>query len=265
MDIEDIVTVYSASRRTDIPCYYMDIVLEMMKNEILPANSCIAWWSKNYNEWIKVYLNNKELFSKYKHYFNFTINSENLLLEPNIPTLDERFDQLKFLIDNFTINSLNCRFDPIVFYKDQRRITHNNLKDFDRIMQEYGKFGIKDVTYSFCIVYSNIKERIKRRGIQILTLDIDKKFEILDELTKISSKYGVVMKTCSANEFIGYNNIQCASCIDINKINKLYGIESIYIKDKSQRKECTCVSSIDIGSYDMKCGNGCLYCYANPC
>ena len=81
--------IISASRRTDIPAFYMDLFVESMKKGYIEVVSpygqksvvslsshdvkCIVWWSKNFNQWIRTYQTNLSLFTSYQHVFNFTL------------------------------------------------------------------------------------------------------------------------------------------------------------------------------------------------
>ena len=110
--------IISCSRRTDIPAFLMDWVIQQIKigyvDVVNPFNrkqitrvslksedvKCWVWWSKNFEDWIEKFNENEDLFQKYKgHSFQFTINSPSEL-ENNVKiSLENRFKQLKWLIN----------------------------------------------------------------------------------------------------------------------------------------------------------------------
>ena len=176
--------IISCSRRTDIPAFLMDWVIERINmgyvDVVNPFNrkqvsrvslspndvKCFVWWSKNFGEWIKVYKSNKNLFKSYKgHTFQFTINSPSIL-EKNInPSLEERFNQLNWLIKEFGLLAINFRYDPIVFYKvkGSNKIS-NNLRKFECIIENVAKLGVNEMIFSFATIYSKVKNRMNARG-----------------------------------------------------------------------------------------------------
>lgn len=86
--------------------------------------------------------------------------------------------------------------------------------------------------------------------------------EIASELSKIASKYGLIIETCSEDIELSNLGIMHGKCIDANLISKIVGSKIDVGKDPNQRESCGCVKSIDIGAYNT-CRHQCLYCYAN--
>jgi len=292
MDIEDLHVVLkkskiiSCSRRTDIPAFYMNEMLEHMKKGYIsvpnPRNAKItsnislspgdviafAWWSKDYSKWIEIYEKNKELFKMYTHYFNFTINSRSSL-EPNISsTLDERLDQLKYLADEFSPIAINYRFDPIVFYHDVNKPDKlkNNLRDFEYIVSRISSYGITKVNFSFCLPYKNVKLHMKQSGKELVDIPIEKKKAIINWMIDICDGYHMILASCAQSEFTDFSDkLVPSKCINGDVIEKLSGVcLKNKRKDTGQRKTCNCTTSRDIGCYTQLCKHRCAYCYARP-
>jgi hypothetical protein len=134
--------IISCSRRTDVPAFNMPWVLaQIVAGQVAVANPrnpsqvtrvslakedvrCWAWWSKDYAEWIRAYEDEatSHLLRQYDaHIFNFTINDKgngHSVLEPGLRTsLEQRLEQLTWLVAHFGAASIVLRFDPIVHYR----------------------------------------------------------------------------------------------------------------------------------------------------
>ena len=103
--------VISASRRTDIPAFYMNDFMKDIRRGFFrvtnPFNQkeslvmaapdrvhTIVFWSKDYTNLIRGKFIEKLRELGYNLFFNYTINSHDPSLEPGLPTLEHRLIQL---------------------------------------------------------------------------------------------------------------------------------------------------------------------------
>jgi len=232
----------------------------------------ILFWSKNFGPFIKNGFGEKLENLGYNLYFNFTINSEEPLLEPNVPTLDERIWQLKYLCKNFDPGSISWRFDPICFYKTKDGNIHNNLNGFNYISSKASQYGIKRCITSFMDDYHKIRKRTaKIPGFAFIDPPIGIKSEIVLKMKDELSDKNISLHTCCEKELLSIlpesSGITKSSCIPNDRLMKLFGGSLSLNKDSGQRIQngCGCNVSADIGSYSLHpCYHNCLFCYANP-
>ena len=284
-----IPVVISASRRTDIPAFYMEWFMGRIEkgsfDVINPYNqhvshvpaTCekvhsIVFWSKNFGPFIENGYGNTLKKKGYNLFFNFTINSYLPLLEPNLPSLADRLDQLEFLCSCFNPNTINWRFDPICFYKTKENQIMDNLHDFSLIADKAANCGIKRCITSFMDHYPKIKKRTAQiADFSFTDLPLEKKKEIVLKMTKTLSGNKISLQTCCEKEVIDLLDSDCgitqSSCIPNDLLVKLFGGKLTMRKDSGQRIKsgCGCKVSVDIGSYNLHpCYHNCLFCYANP-
>ena len=281
--------VISASRRTDIPAFYMDWFMEQIKKGvfevtnpynrrkfIVPATPdkvhTIVFWSKNFAPFIKGGFGETLLRMGYNLFFNFTINSNNPLLEPLLTSLKQRLVQLRDLSRTYDSKTINWRFDPICFYTYEEKVVKDTLHDFIRIATWASQWGVTRCITSFMDHYAKIKKRITSiPGFSFIDPILSEKIEILLKMEKILSEKKIDLYMCCEKEVLNSlpsgSNIRKSSCIPNDLFVKIFGGDLSFKKDTGQRlsKGCGCMISVDIGSYHLHpCYHNCLFCYANP-
>jgi hypothetical protein len=281
--------IISASRRTDIPAFYMPWFMGQVRRgtfevtnpfnqrvSFVPATpdkvDTIVFWSKNFGLFLdKSY--GKELRKQGFHlFFNFTINSDCTNLEPNVPPLKKRLEQLEHLCHRFGPKTINWRFDPLCFFKTGVGRLQDNLHGFHNIAEKAAECGIVRCITSFMDHYPKIRRRLSSRpGFEFIDPPLEKKIEILGGMEKVLAAGNIHLSVCCEKDLLEAlprsSSISGSSCIPGNFIQELFGSRLSLKKDSGQRVKagCGCTQSIDIGSYRLQpCYHNCLFCYANP-
>ncbi|MCD6585860.1 MAG: DUF1848 family protein [Desulfobacteraceae bacterium] len=281
--------VISASRRTDIPAFYMDWFMDRIdkgffetvnpynqKKTIVPATAdhvhTIVFWSKDFARFINGGIGEQLRKKGFHLFFNFTVNSEDKILEANVPSLDRRLIQAAFLCETFGPETVSWRFDPICFYTLPDGSEKNNLTDFSKIADALVSLGIQRCITSFMDHYSKIDRRSRPYAkFEFHDPAMDKKIEILKKMESILAPKNMKLYTCCEKEVLSAmpeeTNIQNSSCIPNRLLKDLFGGKLSLKKDTGQRikQGCGCMVSTDIGLYKQHpCYHNCLFCYANP-
>jgi len=265
-------TVISASRRTDIPAFYLPWLIDCLQKrsaEIVTPRGlkkCVnlhpdhvhslVLWSKNFHHFLK----RKSAFKEYRLFFHFTLN-DCPPLEPNIPDLQERLAQAQALAECFGPACMTWRFDPVVFWEEGRK---DNTGGFAYIAETIARIGVRRCMFSFCTHYRKTIIRTRAAGIPLYDPPVERKRETAARLGRIARACGIGLFACSQSGLDGIDNVAVGRCIDGAYLQELFSEKCSKARDLGQRPQCHCTHSVDIGSYTSVCRHGCLYCYAIP-
>lgn len=263
--------IVSISRRTDIPAFYSEWLLNRIRDGYVmvrnPMNAhsiskinlspqvvdCIVFWTKNPRRII----NKLHFFNDYTYYFQFTITPYGQQLEPNLPENAQLINIFKDLSQQIGRKRVVWRYDPIILTSDIDISFH--IKQFSDIAKKLEGFTDRCVI-SFLDLYKKCERNLY--GIPLQTPSQHDLRYIAQNLSNIARHFDIQVVTCAEDIDLTEFGIMPGKCIDDKLISEISGRELDIKKDKSQRKECGCVASVDIGSYNT-CSHGCLYCYAN--
>lgn len=277
--------VISASRRTDLVAFYPEWLARAMAKEkacflhpgkksavridLSPARvHTLVLWSKNFHPLLENRHRLRDWLKKYDQvYFHFTITGlGGTFLEKLAPATTEALAQLPGLIEIAGCpERISVRFDPIVFWLEDGHL-RTNLDFFPELARKIASSGIRTVRFSFAQWYKKSVARAKKIGLNFYDPTYEEKKEAVQKLVSVAQDFGLELWSCSQSEIAVLPGIKPSACIDGELLTRLHprNESASLVKDHSQRKDCLCTESIDIGSYSQSCPAACVYCYANP-
>jgi len=258
--------IISASRRTDIPAFYADWLVNRLsagycltQNPFNPAQirrvsllpedvDGIVLWTKN----AAPLLPKLSALDPFPYYFQYTITPYHADVECGIAnkrgTVIPAFLELAAHIG---AERMIWRYDPIIITDKYDEEYH--VRAFSRLCELLAG-STKKCVISFVIAYKSVAGNL--RDIGNIELEAQNKLWLVEELMTIANDHGITLCACCELPELYELGVQPISCVDAD----LFGVS--VPRDKNQRKGCNCAASVDIGAYNS-CMNGCKYCYAN--
>lgn len=264
--------IVSASRRTDIPAYYMEWFLArlqaeeaLVRNPVnprmvsrVPLNrkqvDGIVFWSKNPSG----LLAHLEELRDWPWYLQFTLTGYGRDVEPGLPDKKGKLIPLfQTLARRAGAERLVWRYDPI--YLGGAYTAEYHERAFRAIAGQLS--GCTDqVVISFLDLYGKTRRNMK--GMAFRPLEEAEMRDLAREMAAIAGEHGMRIAACAEELDFSAQGLEAGACIDPERLGRLCGYPLRFRKDRAQRPACGCAASVDVGAYDT-CPGGCRYCYAN--
>lgn len=273
--------ILSVSRRTDIPAFYSEWFFNRVKagfaDVINPFNAnkfsrvpinpeivdCIVFWTKDAAPMIE----RLDELKNFKYYFQFSVTPYDEEVEPGLWENQNKKKIIwtfKNLSETIGKDKVIWRYDPIIYSEKFTADWH--FDQFEFLLKNLAPYTNRCVI-SFVDLYKKTQHNTKPLG--LIDLTEAKMKEIALGFSQIAEGSGVEIQSCSEKVDLAEFGIKHGACIDREIVEKVIGakldlkkVKGKDGKDATQRTDCGCIDSVDIGEYDT-CKHLCAYCYAN--
>ncbi|QIB69312.1 DUF1848 domain-containing protein [Aminipila butyrica] len=264
--------IISASRRTDIPAFYSEWLLNRLQEGYAlipnPRNplyfsrvrlnpeivDCLVFWTKNPAPMIPKL--SQITAMGYPFYFQFTLNPYGANIEQNLPDKKTRIQTFQTLSRILGPERVVWRYDPVILTKQMDVAYH--IQAFEKMALALEGFTHRCI-FSFLDFYPKIRGELQALGgIEMQETDMR---SVAAGFAQIAGGHKIRLFTCCETVDLNAYGIAPGACIDASLIEEILDCSIYYNKDINQRAACRCMESVEIGTYDG-CAHGCQYCYA---
>lgn len=267
------MNVISASRRTDIPAFYMPWLMARLQAgsvdypnpfggqvctvSLLPEDvHSIVFWSKYY---AKLLPNIDELNQRgYRFYCHYTITGAPRALEHHVPDWQQAVQVFRELASRTSPRHVLWRFDPIVF--TDKLGADYYLSRFRQLADALSG-ATRRCYFSFATYYGKVKRQLQQAHIQHFDPPLAEKHALIEKMAYVADECGITLYACCQDALVE-GRVQKAHCVDADLLAELFPGRPLVSEARPTREQCGCMASRDIGMYDT-CLHGCVYCYAN--
>lgn len=197
----------------------------------------------------------REITSKYRTYFHYTITAYGKDIEPGVPSIEDSVKTLAELSKIVGREKIAWRYDPVLL--TQKYTIERHAQTFRWLCGKLAPY-IDRCIFSFVEIYKKLQVNMP----ELIPFSENEMNILAEILGKTAKEFGIRIQTCGTNGDFSRFGIEKSGCATLEILGNANNCEFRNLKHKGLRTGCHCIESRDIGAYDT-CLNGCKYCYAN--
>lgn len=263
--------IISASRRTDIPAFYSEWLINRVRagyccypNPLYPKKihhvslrpadiAGFVFWTR----WAKPMLPSLACLDERgdTYYFLYTLLNYPRTVEKRTPVVEDAIADFCRLSQRLGKHRVIWRYDPIIIGGELTPQWH--VEVFRNLLGRIAPYT-DTVIVSVVDPYQKTVKGFKKADLAI-SFPPSGYVDLFGEIVRLAQDQGIKVQSC-AEEALSVPGVERGGCVDGRRIQLLSG-QKVTGALHRQRPGCLCVRSVDIGANNT-CSFGCCYCYA---